>query len=278
MKFFSTSFVVMGLALALAACSDQGMQVSASFSNTQDINEGTTVYFGHKVVGSVSDVSNTEYGSVVELTLDKEHAKKINAKAAVVVNRLRQGAPLELHNPPGPVRDAIQSGQRIEALDSMLQLVGWGIGSTFEAGTDSISAIKDYVKSEEFQRDKAGVGIALDESLAAAKDGIVEAEKTLEKVIGEMDLSEEELAAVVEALGDEMGPLVQEFAQGSTELMVELERFAQNLEHAGTDDQQTGQQFLESLTKALETLNESFDEGIEKGLDTQDNIESDTPD
>jgi len=258
------------IALMLGACSNNGMQVNANFGNTQDIAEGTSVYFGNKVIGSVSDVSKTEHGSKVQMALDIEMSKKVNRRAAVVVNRLRQGAPLELHNPPGIVHNALENGQELEALDSMLQLVSWGIGSSFEAGTDSISAFKDYLKSDEFQREKAGVGIAIDQGMKAAKEGILEAEKTIEDVVNEMNLSEQELAEVVSELGDEVAPLVEEFAQGGTELMLELERFAQNLEQSSAENQQTGEEFLESLTEALETLNESLDKGVEQGLNSDD--------
>lgn len=253
----------------IAACSDHGVSVTAKFKNTQDIGEGTSVYLGDKLIGSVSDISKTEYGSVVQMSLDSELATKVNSKAAVVVNRLRQGAPLEFHNPPGAITEALVSGQTVEGLDSMLQLVGWGVGSTFEAGKDSISAFKDYLGSDEFQRDKVEAGVALDKGMKAAKDSLEDASKALEKTINDIDLSEQELAAVVEELGEEFAPMVEDLAQSGTELMLQLERFSQNLEHSNSDEKQSGEHFLRSLTDALETLNQSFDEGVEQGLENE---------
>ena len=271
-KIRSAAALALCLAVfAIAGCSTEGLDVTAKFENTQDISEGTKVYFGKKVAGSVSDISKTEYGSVVKMSLDTELAQTINSKAAVVVNRLRQGAPLELHNPPGDIKQALQHGQTITGLDSMLQLVGWGVGSTFEAGTESIGAFKDYLQSDQFERDKVGASVAIDRSLKTAKDSIKDAGEALENVVKEIDLSEEELAAVVEELGLEMAPMVKEFAQSGTELMVELDRFVQNLEQSSGSDQQSGELFLESLTRALEGLNKSFDDGVEQGLDSDKN-------
>ena len=270
MKSLSNLILLLVLVIAVSACSNNGVSVTAKFDNTQDIGEGTSVYLGDKLIGSVSDISKTEHGSVVQMSLDSKLSKKVNSKAAVVVNRLRQGAPLEFHNPPGKIVSALENGQTVQGLDSMLQLVGWGVGSGFDAGLEGISAFKDYLKSDEFERDKANAGIALDEGMKAAKDGLQEAGKTLEATINGVNLSEQELAAVVEELGDELAPVVKEFAQSGTELMLELERFAQNLEDTSAENQDSGEQFLESLTEALNTLNQSFEEGIEDGLNHSD--------
>lgn len=262
------------LVFALSACSNSGLSVNAQFAGTKDIAEGTTVYFGDKVIGKVSEVAKTEYGSKVEMALDTELAKKVNTRAAVVINRLRQGSPLELHNPPGPIHKALQSGQQVEALDSMFQLVGWGIGSTFAASTDSLAAFRDYLKSDEFQRDKANVGIAIDESVRLSKDGIQEVGKAIDDAVNEMNLSEQEMAALIEDLGEEMAPLVQDLAQGGTELMVELERLTRDLSDTSLENQQSGEAFLQSLDQALELLSQSLDDGFEQGLDEGDAGES----
>ncbi len=261
--------LAIAMLLLISACSNDGVSVTAKFENTQDIGEGTSVYLGHKPIGSVTDISKTEYGSVVQMSLDSELAMKVDSKAAVVVNRLREGAPLEFHNPPGAINKALEHGQTVEGLDSMLQLIGWGVGSSVEVGRENISAFKDYLGSDEFQRDKAEAGVALDKGMKAAKDSLEETSKALVRTIDDIDFSEEELAAMIEELGGEFAPMVEDLAQSGTELMLQLERFSQNLEQSNSQEKQSGEQFLNSLTEALEVLNQSFDEGVEKGLKEQ---------
>ena len=255
------------LSLIFVACSHDQLQVTAKFSNTQDVEEGATVYLGDSVIGSVSDISKTQYGSVVQLSLDNELATKVSHRAAVVVNRLRHGAPLELHNPPGALKKHIEDGQQIEALDSMMQLLGWGMSGTVAAGAESLSEFREYLQSEDFQREKAEVGIAIDQGLKAAKDSVGEAEQVLAEVISEVELSEQELAEVVQEVGEEMAPMVRELSKSGAELMVELERFARNLENKSQSEQQSGEAFLRSLTEALDLLNKSVEQGVEEGLE-----------
>ncbi|WP_353411839.1 hypothetical protein [Arenicella sp. 4NH20-0111] len=263
-------FLMIGLVLLLSACTNDGVLITTKFANTQDIKEGTSVYLGSDVVGVVDDISLTEHGSVVQLELDQELAVGVDSKAAVVVNRLREGAPLELHNPPGSVKIPVQDGQNIEGLDSMIQLVGWGIGSSIDAGSQGLAAISEYLKSDDFEHDKAQAGIALDRGLKAAKTGLQDAEKELVKTMADINLTEEELAEVITELGEEMGPMVKELAASGTELLLELERFAENLEHSSPAEQRSGELFFNSLTKALEDLNHSFEEGVEQGSNSAD--------
>lgn len=266
MQLLFKTVLLISLVAILSACGSEGVSVTTKFANTQDIEEDTDVYLGDKVIGSVSDISKTEYGSVVELEVDTDQAKLVDSKAAIVVNRLKDGAPLEFHNPPGKVTKSLQSGQSVEGLDSMLQLISWGIGSGLSAGGDSLAAFKDYLQSDEFASDRAGVSVAIDEGMKAAKDGLQEAGKELEKTLKDIELSEAEIAEVIEDWGEEVAPAVKELAQSGAELVKELELFAQNLEQSTLEDQQTGEQFLNSLTKALERLNQSFNEGIDDGL------------
>lgn len=261
---------VLSVALFLGACGNDGVLVTTEFANTQDVKKGTSVYFGRDVVGVVHDISLTENGSVVQLEFDKELVISIDSKAAVVVNRLREGAPLEVHNPAGAVRRPIESGQNLEGLDSMVQLVGWGIGSSIDAGAETLSAFSDYLKSDGFKQDKAKVGVAIDNGLSAAKSGFRDAERELERTIAEINISEEELAVVIQELGEEMGPMVTELASSGTELLFELERFADKLESSSLEDQRSGEKFFNSLNHALEALSERFNEGVEQGLNSSE--------
>ncbi len=259
--------IILTAMAVLAGCSsDGGFLVEAEFKNTQDIKAGTAVYLGSKKVGSVKDSSNTEYGATVSLDLDPDAAELVNTRAAVVLNRLRQGSPLELHNPPGPIRQPLQAGQSIEALDSMTQLVGWGIGSSMKAGAESVEAFKEYLQSDEFDRDKAELGIAIDEGLRLAKDGVKEAEKTISEALKEIELTEEEMAEVVHELGQELAPVAQELAQGGTELMLELEKLAMSLEQSNPE---TGEALLQSFDDMLKQFGDSIDEGVEQAFEEE---------
>ncbi len=266
LNLIATRLAALALIFALAACGNDGVSVTTKFANTQDIKEGTDIYLGDKVIGSVSDISKTEHGSVVKLSIDSDQAKQVHGKAAIVVNRLKDGAPLEFHNPPGAIGQGLQSGQSVEGLDSMLQLISWGVGSGISAGSDSIAAFTEYLQSDDFAQDKASVGVAIDQGLKSAQDGLKEAGKELEKTLKDIDLSEAELAAAVEELSEEVAPMVKELAQGGAELMKELEAFTQNLEQSSAENQQSGEQFLSSLTKALEALNQSLNDGLEEGM------------
>lgn len=267
MKLFRKTISFGLICLILSACSDNGVIVSANFANTQDIEQGTKVYFGNKIIGTVSDTSRTDFGSVVELSLDTQMSKKVNSKAAVVVNRLRTGGPLEIHNPPGSITEPLQAGQTVEALDSMLQLVGWGLSGTVTAGVQSISEFKNYLGSDEFRREKDQLSTAIDESLSAARQSFKEAEQAIQDVSKDINLSETELAALIDELGQEMAPMVTELTKGGTQLMLELERFSNNLEQQTVLDRQRGQAFLDSLTQALQSLNQSIDDGVDQALD-----------
>lgn len=272
MNRFALLLLSMSLLLALAACSQDQVQLTAKFSNTQDVEEGTAVYLGSKAIGSVSDISKTQYGSVVSLALDPELAGEVSHRAAVVVNRLRQGAPLELHNPLGTVRKSVENGQQIEALDSMMQLIGWGVSGTVAAGADSISEFKEYLQSDDFQREKAEVGMAIDQGLRSAKDSFTEAEQALAKVLSEVKLSEQQLAKVVKEVGEEMAPMVRELSESGAELMLELDRFSKNLETKSKSEQQSGEAFLRSLTEALDLLNRNVEQGLDQGFNTDDEV------
>ena len=183
-------FVCFAAVLFLFSCTDQGVIVKTEFASTQDVRPDTPVFLGADKVGEVVDVDTTQYGSKITMEIAKEKASKIHNKAAVVVNRLREGAPLEIHNPPSDITQPIESGQNLEGLDSMLQLVAWGVGSTIEVGMNELSRFQEYLESDEFQRDKASVGVAVDRGLSVAKQNLQLAESELRSTIEKLDLSE----------------------------------------------------------------------------------------
>ena len=88
--------------------------------------------------------------------------------------------------------------------------------------------------------------------------------------MSEMSITEEELAQAIRELGDEMSPLAKEMAKSGTDLMFELEKFAQGLDSASPEDRESGEKLIEALIAAIEKLDQSAEEGVQE---SQDNAE-----
>ena len=261
-------FVCFATLLLLFSCTDQGINIKTEFASTQDIMPNTPVFLGAEKVGEVVDVTKTQFGSEITLKIAQEKATKIHNKAAVVVNRLREGAPLEIHNPPSAITRPIENGQSIEGLDSMLQLVAWGFGSTIDAGINELNRFQLYLESDEFQRDKANVGMAVDRGLSAAKQNLELAESELRSTIDKLDLSETQLKDSIATLGHELSPLLEELAQSGGELMADLEGFASALEEGSRSKRADGAQLLSQLAQAMDQLSASIERGYSSGVTT----------
>jgi len=170
--------------------------------------------------------------------------------------------------------NAIQQDQEIEGLDSMFQLGAWMIGDAIQTGTGSLSkyvgAFQEYLGSEEFEDSKAQVAEQINHATKSAKEAAVMVEKEVTGAISELSINEEEMAKVIEQLGDELSPVVKEAARNSTELVAQLEKFIVNIEeNADINEQQTGEQFLQSLVDTFEKLNQSIEEGVEQGQENK---------
>ncbi len=262
---------VLFLLLVLSACGNSGVEVSTKFSSAQDIKEGTAVYFEEKIVGEVTGVTHTNPGSHVVLEIDENAAKKISTDSAVVVNRIKPGAPLEIHVSGVASDVGLTAGQELDGLNSMFELVAWSIGDAFQAGSGEVSAYVDsfqnYLQGEQFQEDKAIVEEGVKEMAVAASEAIKSVEQELQAAMSDMSVTEEELAKAIEELSDEMSPLAKEMARSGTDLMQELDKFAQGLESASKEEQESGQKLIESLVAAIEKLNQSAEEGVNESLD-----------
>jgi len=262
------SCVVFCLVAVLTACGD-GVTVSADFKNTQDIREGAAVYFEGEKIGEVSDVSVKDSGSTIELDLKPKVAKKLAAKSAIVVNRLKKGAPLELYNRIAESTEKLESGQKIEGLDSMFQLGAWMVGDVFQTGTDSLSeyvgAFQEYLDSSEFDKGKAQMQKQITEITQSAAGLVKEMEQEVTSAINEFSINEEQLAKTIEKLGDELSPMVGEVARSSTELAGELEQLISELENnANLSRLKSGKKLVKSLTSTLQKLNDSIEKGAEE--------------
>lgn len=264
-RFSVMKAAVLVLLSLLAACDSGGVNVVANFANTQDIEEGAAVYYEQHAIGEVSDVSNSDSGSLVQLTLDESVANQIDGSAALVVNRLKEGAPLEIYNRPSADNVGLTSGQELKGLDSMIQLGAWMVGDAIQLGAGSLSsyaqAFQEYLQGDEFQQDKLNFEQKMNEVTVAASGALKSLEQDIEKASSEFEVTEEEVAAVIEELGEELSPVAEELSRSGAQLMQELEKFALGLEDSNSAEQKTGQQFLESLTAALEKLNESIEKG-----------------
>lgn len=258
------------LASLLACGSGGGVEAVANFKNTNDIKEGTQVFLNDKAVGEISDVSTQEEGTTVTINFDQDFADQISSKAAVVVNRLKEGGPVEIYNRGDASVEPLQAGQEIIGLDSMFQLGSWMIGDVIKIGANSVSeyveAFQGYLGSDQFENDKA----ALSEQLETATESAKEAISSLEGVVVTMDEQLELAADPLEEYSKELAPLVEELTAGGSELMAELERFTEGLEAVDEDEQEAGEMFLDSLLATMEKLNDEMEE--EADLAEQDKI------
>lgn len=256
------------LLVFLGACSDSGVNVTTRFANTQDIEEGAVVYFENQPVGDVSDVSNTNNGSIVQLNLNEDAAKIIGGGSAVVVNRLKEGGPIEIYNPGDVANKPLTDGQELKGLDSMFQLGAWMVGDAIQVGSGSVSqyvdAFQKYLQGDEFQAGKAQVQEQIGQATNAAKEAMKTVEQDVVQAMNEVLASEGEMAKAVEDLGNELSPVVKELSKSGSLLIEQLEQFAKGLENTQQGEQQAGQNLMESLLATMEKLNQSLEEGTKQ--------------
>lgn len=275
------SFILVGIFFCLSACSDSGIEISTTFANTQDIKEGAPVYFNDKVVGQVSDVVSQNNGSRVALELNPEIVSKLGSKSAIVVNRLKEGAPLEIYNRDATDNLPITSGQEIRGLDSMFQLGAWMVGDALQIGAGSIShyveSFQNYLASDEFSQDKENVESQINGATLSAAQAIEAAGQDMSKALKEVIASEDEIVAAVDQLSNELAPVVEKMARSGSQLTVELEKFAAGLESSSEAEQQSGQKLLDSLIAMLEKLNSSIETGATQGVKVDESEQPQKP-
>jgi len=261
------SVVVLLLLITLSACGNNGVEISTEFRSAQGLKEGTKIYFEERGVGEVIDIAERDSGSLVTMVIDEEAALTIDSQAAVVVNRIKLGAPLEIYASASPDTLGLQEGQQIRALNSMIELVAWSVGDALQVGTGELTgyvdSFQDYLQGEKFQEDRARVEQGVKEMAKVASEAMKSVEQDLAEAMSEIDVSEEELATAIKELGDELSPLAEEMAKSGTDLMAELEKFTQGLENATADEQQSGQQLIDSLIETIEKLNDAAERGAE---------------
>ena len=252
--------------LLLGACDGLGFSVSTIFTNNPGIPLGTEVYLNNQVIGEVVDVETVEGGLQVRLTLDKEIAKHIGSKSAVVVNRSKQGAPLEIYNRTSADQAMLQNGQMIKGLDSMFELGVWMVGDAIQLGSDTVSeyveSFQNYLKSDEFQSDKEIVAERIASAKIAAEQGFKKVEQELARAAEDLAASERDAAKAIEELSEEMAPLMQELGSEGAQMMQELQQLSEGLVQSDPEQQAAGERFTASLLEAIKKLNEG-------GLDSE---------
>jgi len=263
------SFAFLFIVLCLFACSGSDVEVTAQFENTQDIKKGATVYYEGAEIGHVSGVSLKGDGSIISLDVKASAVKHLAEKSAIVVNRLKKGAPLELYSRVIVDGEKLQAGQEIEGLDSMFQLGAWMVGDVIQTGSDSLSkyvgSFQQYLNSQEFEQRKTQLQKEITDITESAAGAVKSVEQEMSAAIDEFSINEEQMAETIEQLGEELLPVVNDIARSSTELANQLEQFISNIENkANLDEQQSGEKLLKSLTDTFEKLNQSIEQGIEQ--------------
>lgn len=264
---------ILGLLLVvslLSACGN-GVQVITKFDKAQNINEGAQVYYLGDVVGEVQSHTKDHQGSLVVMSIDVGAAAKIGPNSAVIVNQIKPGSPLEIHPSVSLQEGGVTDGQELHGLNSMFELVAWSMGDAFKSTANELTGYADeftnYLESDQFKDDKALVEQGVTEMASSATEAMKAVEQDLAAAMADIDVSEEDLAKAIEGLGDDLAPLAKEMAKSGTDLMLELEKFAQGLENASAEEQESGQRLIESMLAAIERLNDSAEEGVKESLE-----------
>jgi len=251
--------------LALAACGSSDPRVNAVFKNTTDIKDGELVYMADKVVGEVVDVDQGENGINVVVEIEADRVDAVRGSAALVKNRLKAAAPLEIYNREGDASDLVD-GQAITGLDSMFQLGAWMVGDAIKIGGASIGqyveAFTKYLDSDQFQDDKAKVKTQIDQATKDMSEAVGTVGEQVNQAVKDLADAEGPASEAVKQLGDEISPMVEELAGSGAALIKQIEALTQSLAETQGEEQKAGESFLSTLLETLENLNKSIDKGV----------------
>ncbi len=270
-KLIVKSVSLVFVAIMITACGDSGVEVSTEFRSAQGVKEGARVYYQESKVGQVVAVQplGESSGSRVIMIIDPEAAAKIDSRAAVAVNRIKPGSPLEIYASAAAQEFGLKDGQQLKGLNSMIELVAWSVGDAIDVGTGELAgyvdSFQEYLAGEQFEQDRARVEQGVKEMAAIASETMKTVEQDLADAMSDIAVSEQELAAAILELGDEMSPIAEEMAKSGTDLMAELEKFTQGLENATAEEQIAGQKLIDSLIETIEKLNAAAERGAEQG-------------
>ncbi len=257
---------VVALTLLLVACGND-VRVSVELSNTRDVKEGALVYLDEQKIGEVVDVEQQEGQTQLTIELDNHGVEAVKQNAALVINRLKPEAPLEVYNRQGS-NLAIQDGQQLQGLDSMFQLGAWMVGDSLSVGANTlsgyVSAFQQYLDGDQWQQDKQVLENQAKQTAAAAQSMVEQVTTEVAKVNEGLAQAENDAAEAVEKLSNELAPVVAELAKSGESIVHELEKLTQNLNQQTEQQQAVGTDFMKSLATALEKLNESIEQSVEQ--------------
>lgn len=248
-------------AFMLTACSSE-MQVSATLNATKDVKEGDSVFLASDVVGEVIDVEQQGDKTLLNIELNNAGESSIKQNAAIVLNRLKANAPLEIYNKQAE-QALIEEGAELTGLSSMFQLGAWMVGDSLDAGNESLNGYVDafqrYLNGDQFQQDKKVLENGV-KQLGSDVQGIAEAmTDEVKKATQDFGLVEEKAAKAVEQFGKELAPVLGELSKNSQAIIDELEKFTENIQAQNPEAKELGTTILASLLKTLETVNENID-------------------
>ena len=246
----------------LAACGSE-MQVTTTLNATKDIQSGDLVYLSGAAVAEVVEVDQHAGKTKLTLELNEDGESSIKHSAAIVVNRLRANAPLEIYNKQGATA-SIKDGAELQGLNSMFQLGAWMVGDSLSSGTENLSGYVDafqrYLDGDEFQQDKQAVqdvAKQLSQEVQGAAQIITEEAKKVTKDLG---ITEQKAAQAIEQLGTELAPLLNDFSKNGQAVVEELEKFSENLAEQNPEAKELGSTILLSLLKTLEKVNDNLEQ------------------
>ena len=263
----SKGLLALVLLSGVSACGTNGVEVTTEFRSASTVQEGTKIYYEQRKVGEVIEVLQQASGSLITMIIDTDAAATIDSQAAIVVNRIKPGAPLEIHASGLPHKLGLQQGQSLRGLNSMLELVAWSLGDALQVGSGELAgyvdSFQDYLQGQEFQQDRALVEAGVEEMALIASDTMKTVEQDLAAAMSEMSVSQEELAVAIQELGDELSPIAEEMAKSGTDLMAELQKFSQGLDKATAEEQASGQRLIESIIATIEKLSAAAERGAQ---------------
>jgi ABC-type transporter Mla subunit MlaD len=267
MKLLSHSLkavFILSVITVLTACGSSDTKISALFNNTTDIKDGEPVYIAEKQIGEVVDVQSVEGATKVTVRIEEDHFAAVRGSAALVKNRLKASAPLEIYNREGDTTDLVD-GQTITGLDSMFQLGAWMVGDAIKLGGASIGQYVDaftkYLNSEQFENDKANVKSQIEQATQDMSVAVGTVGEQVNQAVKDLAAAEGPASEAVKQLGDELSPMVEELAGSGTAIIKQIEALTQSLADTNTQEQQAGENFLATLVETLEKLNQSFEKG-----------------
>ena len=256
------ALILMLSTVFLVACSSE-MQVTTTLNSTKDIQSGDLVYLSGTTVAEVAKVDQQSGKTTLTLELNNQGENAIKQNAAIVVNRLKADAPIEIYNKRGET-ELVQDGAELQGLNSMFQLGAWMVGDSLTTGKESLSeyvdAFQRYLSGDEFQQDKQAMQAAakqLSKEVQGAAQVLTEEAKRVTKDLG---ITEQKAAKAIEQLGNEFAPILTECSKSGRAVVEELEKFSENMETQNPEAKELGSTILSSLLKTLEQVNNSLEE------------------